>query len=47
MTIIKIDKPVKVSEIKKIFNNEFPFLKVEFFKKKHNFLYKLTNFFSE
>jgi hypothetical protein len=38
MTIIKIDKPVKVSEIKKIFNNEFPFLKVEFFKKKHKAL---------
>lgn len=35
MTIIKIDKPVKVSEIKKAFNNEFPFLKIEFFKKKH------------
>ncbi len=35
MTIIKIDKPVKVSEIKKVFNNEFPFLKIEFFKKKH------------
>lgn len=35
MTIIKIDRPVKVSEIKKVFNNEFPFLKIEFFKKKH------------
>lgn len=35
MTIIKIDKPVKVSEIKKKFNNEFPYLKIEFFKKKH------------
>lgn len=35
MTIIKIDKPVKVSEIKKVFNNEFPYLKIEFFKKKH------------
>lgn len=35
MTIIKIDKPVKVSEIKKAFNNEFPFLKIEFFKKIH------------
>lgn len=35
MTIIKIDKPVKISEIKKVFNNEFPFLKIEFFKKKH------------
>jgi len=38
MIIIKIDKPVKVSEIKKIFNSEFPFLKVEFFKKKHKAL---------
>lgn len=35
MTIIKIDRPVKVSEIKKAFNTEFPFLKIEFFKKKH------------
>lgn len=35
MTIIKIDKPVKVSEIKRAFNSEFPFLKIEFFKKKH------------
>lgn len=35
MTIIKIDKPVKVSEIKKAFNNEFPYLKIEFFRKKH------------
>lgn len=35
MTIIKIDKPVKVSEIKKVFNSEFPYLKIEFFKKKH------------
>ena len=35
MTIIKIDKPVKVSEIKKVFNNQFPYLKIEFFKKKH------------
>lgn len=38
MTIIKIDKPVKVSEIKKVFNNQFPFLKIEFFKKKHRAL---------
>lgn len=35
MTVIKIDKPLKVSEIKKTFNNEFPFLKIEFFKKHH------------
>jgi hypothetical protein len=35
MTIIKIDKPTKVSEIKKTFNMQFPFLKIEFFKKKH------------
>jgi hypothetical protein len=35
MTTIKIDKPVKVSEIKKVFNAEFPYLKIEFFKKKH------------
>ena len=35
MTIIKIDKPVKVSEIKKTFSDQFPFLKIEFFKKKH------------
>lgn len=35
MTIIKIDRPVKVSEIKKVFNSEFPYLKIEFFKKKH------------
>lgn len=35
MTIIKINGPVKVSEIKKTFNNKFPFLKIEFFKKKH------------
>jgi hypothetical protein len=35
MTIIKIDKPVKVSEIKKVFNSQFPYLKIEFFKKKH------------
>lgn len=35
MTVIKIDKPLKVSEIKKKFNNEFPFLKLEFFKKNH------------
>lgn len=35
MTIINIDKPIKVSEIKKVFNNEFPYLKIEFFKKKH------------
>lgn len=38
MTIIKIDKPVKVSEIKKAFNSEFPYLKIEFFKKKHKAL---------
>lgn len=38
MTIIKIDKPVKVSEIKKVFNNQFPYLKIEFFKKKHRAL---------
>lgn len=38
MTIIKIDKPVKVSEIKKVFNNQFPYLKIEFFKKKHKAL---------
>jgi hypothetical protein len=35
MTIIKIDKPTKVSEIKKAFNNQFPYLKLEFFKSKH------------
>jgi len=35
MTIIKVDKPIKVSEIKKKFSEQFPFLKIEFFKKKH------------
>ncbi len=35
MTIIKVDKPVQVSEIKKKFSEQFPFLKIEFFKKKH------------
>lgn len=35
MTIIKIDRPVKVSEIKQVFNSQFPYLKIEFFKKKH------------
>lgn len=38
MITIKIDRPVKVSEIKEVFNREFPFLKVEFFKKKHKAL---------
>lgn len=35
MTIITVDKPTKVSEIKKKFSDQFPFLKIEFFKKKH------------
>lgn len=35
MTTIKIDKSVKVSEIKKTFNSQFPFLKIEFFKRSH------------
>ncbi len=35
MKVIKINKPVRVSEIKTAFNNEFPFLKIEFFKKSH------------
>lgn len=38
MIVIKLDKPTKVSEIKRAFNNEFPFLKIEFFKKKHKVL---------
>lgn len=38
MTIIKIDRPVKISVIKKAFNDKFPFLKIEFFKKAHQFL---------
>ena len=35
MAINKTDKSIKASEIKKVFNNQFPFLKIEFFKKKH------------
>ncbi|MDO8998653.1 MAG: hypothetical protein Q7W45_02730 [Bacteroidota bacterium] len=35
MTIIKIDKPLMVSEIKKTFSDRFPYLKIEFFKNKH------------
>lgn len=35
MTVIKIDKPTKVSEIKETFNKQFPYLKIEFFKTKH------------
>jgi hypothetical protein len=35
ITTIIIDNSVKVSEIKKIFNSQFPFLKIEFFKKSH------------
>lgn len=38
MTIIRIDKPIKVSVIKKTFNDQFPFLKIEFFKKAHKLL---------
>jgi hypothetical protein len=34
ITII-INDATKVSELKKIFNNQFPFLKIEFFKKSH------------
>jgi hypothetical protein len=34
-TIIKIENEVKVSELKNAFNNQFPFLKIEFFKKSH------------
>lgn len=35
MREIRIDSPMKISEIKKRFNDEFPFLKIEFFKKTH------------
>jgi len=35
MREIRIDGPIKISEIKKRFNDEFPFLKLEFFKKAH------------
>jgi len=35
MAIKKTDKSIKASEIKKLFNHQFPFLKIEFFKKKH------------
>ena len=35
MTIITFDKPTKVSEIKKKFSDQFPYLRIEFFKKKH------------
>jgi hypothetical protein len=38
MAINKTDKSIKASEIKKVFNNQFPFLKIEFFKKKHKSL---------
>lgn len=38
MTTIKTNKPMKASEVKKTFNNQFPFLKIEFFKKKHKAL---------
>jgi hypothetical protein len=38
MTIIKIDEPVKVSVIKKTFSDQFPYLKIEFFKKKHKLM---------
>jgi hypothetical protein len=35
MTIIKIDKSVKASEVKNKFHSMFPFLKIEFFRKAH------------
>ena len=35
MTVIHVDKPIKASEIKQAFNSQFPYLKIEFFKKKH------------
>ncbi len=38
MTTIKTNKPIKASEVKKTFNNQFPFLRIEFFKKKHKAL---------
>lgn len=38
ITTIKIDDSTKVSELKKLFNNQFPFLKIEFFKKPHKSL---------
>ena len=38
MTTIKTNKPIKASEVKKTFNSQFPFLKIEFFKKKHKAL---------
>ena len=38
MTVIQVDKPVKASEIKTAFNSRFPYLKIEFFKKKHKLL---------
>ena len=38
MNIIMANKLIKASEVKKIFNNQFPFLKIEFFKKKHKAL---------
>lgn len=35
MSKSKISESIKVSEIKRTFNAKFPFLKIEFFKKKH------------
>lgn len=35
MSKSKISESIKVSEIKRTFNSKFPFLKIEFFKKKH------------
>ena len=35
MSKTKIIESVKVSELKQTFNTKFPFLKIEFFKKKH------------
>lgn len=35
MSKTKISESIKVSELKRTFNSKFPFLKIEFFKKKH------------
>lgn len=38
MTTVNIENTIKISEIKKTFNDKFPFLKIEFFKHKHKTL---------
>ena len=35
ITTIKINEATKVSDLKKMFNSQFPFLKIEFFKRSH------------